>query len=506
MKMNKLYTLLIISLMMISTQTNAQCYWVYDDCYPLLLDFAPFTSPICAGSCVTLNPILDPGSSTTLIPHDFSWAASSGAVPAPGLGFPGATTVCPEVNTTYTLTVNSFGPNLMSNGDFSLGTSCFTSAYFYTIGAGTGADPFLDTYGDYYSVCSNISSVTSPSISPFTGAPNMLAFNGATDGRVAYSQSVNVCPGTASSSNTYQFTIDVASWTDAPSPIYKPKLQILINGIPQLTYMIPDFDNWNHLSFTWSSGMTSIALIEIKDLNTQWNYNDFAITNLTFRRMSTSTATTTVNVILEPDACVTEAMIGGDYFYNFSSVPSAGVTVDYIGFHFVPPYATVTPLGCTMTTTVPATYNWYTDVFAACPGAYGVCIKNIHYLGCTWAVPHSASCCAAMRYGSFTGYRNADTSHSTIASMPEQFLTIVPNPNNGTFTLKGSVPGITTTTQATLEIIDILGKTILTDIVQLENGSINKTITLGNDITNGVYMVRFNADGNIKVLKFTLDR
>ncbi len=212
-----------------------------------------------------------------------------------------------------------------------------------------------------------------------------------------------------------------------------------------------------------------------------------------------------VNAIPEPNVCVTEEFIDEDYYYNFSTSFGSGVTADYIGFD---PFPTFTILGCTMSTAVPAipVLNWYTDVYALCPGAFGVCIKTVHYEGCSWSIPHSESCCAEMRHGSFVGYRHIDTSGSVIAQHPEQYLNITPNPNRGTFTIQGTIADVAPTAEVNFEVLDILGKTIITDVATIENGSINKTITLADNIANGMYMLRIKADGTNKVIKFTLDR
>ena len=85
-------------------------------------------------------------------------------------------------------------------------------------------------------------------------------------------------------------------------------------------------------------------------------------------------------------------------------------------------------------------------------------------------------------------------------------FTLIPNPNRGTFTIQGTLADVAPTAEVNFEVLDILGKTIITDVATIENGSINKTITLADNIANGMYMLRIKADGTNKVIKFTLDR
>ena len=75
-----------------------------------------------------------------------------------------------------------------------------------------------------------------------------------------------------------------------------------------------------------------------------------------------------------------------------------------------------------------------------------------------------------------------------------------------TFTIQGTIADVAPTAEVNFEVLDILGKTIITDVATIENGSINKTITLADNIANGMYMLRIKADGTNKVIKFTLDR
>ncbi len=84
-------------------------------------------------------------------------------------------------------------------------------------------------------------------------------------------------------------------------------------------------------------------------------------------------------------------------------------------------------------------------------------------------------------------------------------LTCFPNPNGGSFTLRGALAG-TTSKEASIEVIDVLGKIVYNDVVTVENGGINKVITLGNHVTNGVYLVKVKSGSSNKVIRISVQQ
>ena len=115
--------------------------------------------------------------------------------------------------------------------------------------------------------------------------------------------------------------------------------------------------------------------------------------------------------------------------------------------------------------------------------------------------------------------RENDTScHSSCGeerhSLPNTATTIVPvtgslvcfpNPNGGSFTLRGALPG-TTSKEASIEVVDMLGKVVYRDVASIENGGINKTITLGDNIANGVYLIKVINENSSKVIRVSVQR
>jgi hypothetical protein len=75
-------------------------------------------------------------------------------------------------------------------------------------------------------------------------------------------------------------------------------------------------------------------------------------------------------------------------------------------------------------------------------------------------------------------------------------FTIQPNPNNGSFTVKGST-GTGTDEAVTIEITDMLGQAVYSTQIEARNGKVNERISLGQTIANGMYLLTvITAGGN----------
>lgn len=78
-------------------------------------------------------------------------------------------------------------------------------------------------------------------------------------------------------------------------------------------------------------------------------------------------------------------------------------------------------------------------------------------------------------------------------------FSIVPNPNNGAFTLAGSGDDITAT------ITDMVGRIVYTEAVNAIDHKIEHQVGLSN-LPAGVYMLTLNSEGVHKVLRFVVDK
>lgn len=87
------------------------------------------------------------------------------------------------------------------------------------------------------------------------------------------------------------------------------------------------------------------------------------------------------------------------------------------------------------------------------------------------------------------------TSSNTVA--------MYPNPNTGSFTISGTFGNITDR-EATVEVLNVMGQVIHTERAELNNGSIQKMISLDNNTPAGMYMLRIRTTTETKQIQFVV--
>ncbi len=83
-------------------------------------------------------------------------------------------------------------------------------------------------------------------------------------------------------------------------------------------------------------------------------------------------------------------------------------------------------------------------------------------------------------------------------------IRLVPNPNKGLFTVKGSL-GVATDQDVVLEVTNMLGQVIYTNKVVARNGVIDQTIQL-NNVANGMYILNFHSGSEDKVFHMVVEQ
>lgn len=81
-------------------------------------------------------------------------------------------------------------------------------------------------------------------------------------------------------------------------------------------------------------------------------------------------------------------------------------------------------------------------------------------------------------------------------------LVLLPNPNTGTFTIKGSMA--TPDGSLTIEVTDMAGRSVYSDIAQLSNGSFNKRVSTGT-LPAGMYLLQLRNSTVNKTLHFIIE-
>lgn len=85
----------------------------------------------------------------------------------------------------------------------------------------------------------------------------------------------------------------------------------------------------------------------------------------------------------------------------------------------------------------------------------------------------------------------------------DKYLTLFPNPNNGSFTLKGYTNAAQT---IDIEVVDMAGKAVFKANFITTSKLVNQPVTLPVGLANGVYFLRIHADNKNTALRFLIGR
>ncbi|MDD4739660.1 MAG: gliding motility-associated C-terminal domain-containing protein [Bacteroidales bacterium] len=260
--------------------------------------------------------------------------ASSGAESylwTPSIGLSNDTIANPiaTVNNTIQYIVEAYyliDSNLVYNGDFELGNVGFTTGLLLP---SQSSSP----YGTY--VIANNINLLSPVFSSCAnnGGLFMIA-DGSPNPTTTFQSQIIVEPNT-----NYLFSAEFTNINESPNFIdsWRSIFQFLVNGdiLGNQIIISRDFCNWNRLSRIWNSGNNTTATISIFNLNISTAGNDFALDNISLRKICK--ATDTINIIFAPQTIIDTIDIticendlpyiyydsvftqSGTYFYNFST-------------------------------------------------------------------------------------------------------------------------------------------------------------------------------------------
>ena len=85
-----------------------------------------------------------------------------------------------------------------------------------------------------------------------------------------------------------------------------------------------------------------------------------------------------------------------------------------------------------------------------------------------------------------------------------QTLTLVPNPNNGTFTVSGNTDA--STDHADLEITDAVGRTLKSETANAPNGKLDHLVAMPQNTPAGIYFLKITAGNANAVIRFAVER
>ena len=83
--------------------------------------------------------------------------------------------------------------------------------------------------------------------------------------------------------------------------------------------------------------------------------------------------------------------------------------------------------------------------------------------------------------------------------------TVMPNPSKGFFTINGSL-GMAVNQEVTIELTNMLGQVVYSSKTMSVNGSVNENVQLGNNISNGNYMLTLRSGSDITVIRLAIEQ
>ncbi len=202
-------------------------------------------------------------------------------------------------------------PNLVTNGDFSLGNTGFTSGYTYA----TGSLLLESTY----TITTNASSIhfAFTGTDHTTGSGNFMVLNGSGTPTFVWNKTVSV-----QANKYYNFSAWVRNIVTKPAYAGLPlaTVELWINGVKiSRNLLLDDYpDQWLLLDTTWFSGTATTANLSIKNIGVSLNGNDFAIDDIGFRICCGGGGSKTINSICKGSSVQLNASGVGAFSWNQS--------------------------------------------------------------------------------------------------------------------------------------------------------------------------------------------
>ena len=83
-------------------------------------------------------------------------------------------------------------------------------------------------------------------------------------------------------------------------------------------------------------------------------------------------------------------------------------------------------------------------------------------------------------------------------------IRLLPNPNNGTFTIRGTFDNAAIDREASMEITDMMGQVVYRNKAMIRGGKLDEQLILDNTLSNGMYLLNFRSGSDNRVFHFVI--
>jgi hypothetical protein len=166
---------------------------------------------------------------------------------------------------------------------------------------------------------------------------------------------------------------------------------------------------------------------------------------------------------------------------------------------------TVAPAGTITLNATPSGGNWTSSTISVATIGSASGIVTGVTLGTTTISYTLPTGCRATRTMAVTptGFRANEAGTTAISNTFENSkLSIIPNPNHGTFSIKGQ---LTTPADVYAEIVNILGQKVYSNMIATDNGEIDREISLPADIARGMYILTLSNENERQTFRVIIE-
>lgn len=151
------------------------------------------------------------------------------------------------------------------------------------------------------------------------------------------------------------------------------------------------------------------------------------------------------------------------------------------------------------------TYQWIVNGVPVAGATTNVYITNALNTGdsVTCLVTNTDECSgiSTFNYVTITVGSNVGVSNVSVNAAD---IVLLPNPNSGSFAVKGTVAA--TTEELSLEVTDMLGKVLYRNNVIARSGQLNEQVNLSADLANGMYLLTLRGNGLKQAIHFSIQK